>query len=183
MTITGSGGADKVMSLSKGFNEENIDAYEARAAKSYFYHLRPGLNRNNDDDPVNSDLNYGYAVVRNAVIRAAILAGFHPSIGIHHDNRFNLFNLADDFIEPWRPMVDIIAMSDPGTSASLSKARRKTLAMVLHNVCLINGVKMSVLTGIEEMVCSIRNKIVYDDDTILKLPIVIPQETADPVVE
>ena len=182
LAMMGSDGAEKVMAYSAGFDKENIDLYEAKAAKTYFYQLHPGLNRDNDN-PVNSNLNYGYAVVRNAIIRAAILAGFNPSIGIHHDNRFNSFNLADDFIEPWRPMVDLVAVDDPGTNTILGRARRKKLAMVLHNACLVNGVKMSVLTGIEEMIGSIRNKVVYDSGAELKLPVVIPPEALDPIVE
>ena len=64
-------------------------------------------------------LNYGYAVLRNAIIRAAIMAGFQPAFGIHHDNYLNAFDLADDLIEPWRPMVDVIAMHDPGASIAV----------------------------------------------------------------
>lgn len=55
---------------------------------------------------LNSFLNYGYAIVRAAVGRAIVSAGLHPAIGIHHSNRSNAFCLADDLIEPFRPLVD-----------------------------------------------------------------------------
>ena len=32
--------------------------------------------------------------------------GLHPSLGIHHHNRYNAFCLADDLMEPFRPAVD-----------------------------------------------------------------------------
>lgn len=55
---------------------------------------------------LNSFLNYGYAILRAAIGRAIVSAGLHPSIGIHHANRSNAFCLADDLIEPFRPLVD-----------------------------------------------------------------------------
>ena len=33
-------------------------------------------------------------------------AGLHQSLGIHHDNRYNAFCLADDLMEPYRPVFD-----------------------------------------------------------------------------
>lgn len=55
---------------------------------------------------VNSFLNYGYAVLRAAIARAIVAAGLLPSLGLHHRNRSNPFCLADDLIEPLRPLVD-----------------------------------------------------------------------------
>jgi CRISPR-associated protein Cas1 len=56
--------------------------------------------------PPNNLLDYGYAVVRAALARAIVSAGLVPAIGIHHSNRSNSYCLADDLIEPIRPMVD-----------------------------------------------------------------------------
>ena len=44
--------------------------------------------------------------VRAAVARAIVAAGLLPSLGMHHRNRSNAFCLADDLIEPLRPLVD-----------------------------------------------------------------------------
>lgn len=62
--------------------------------------------RDPDLPGLNSFLNYGYAIVRAAIARAIVAAGLLPSIGIHHRNRANAFCLADDLIEPLRPLVD-----------------------------------------------------------------------------
>lgn len=51
-------------------------------------------------------LNYGYTVLRAATIRAVVASGLHPTIGLHHSNRGNAFALADDLMEPFRPLVD-----------------------------------------------------------------------------
>lgn len=182
LTLLGSEGSEAILKYTSGFDAETIDLFEAKAAKAYFQYLHPGLNRRLED-PVNSSLNYGYAVLRNAVIRAIVLSGFQPSIGLHHNNQFNSFNLADDLIEPWRPFVDVIAVKDPGSSLILGRKRRKALASVLYHACSINGVKMSVSNGIGEMVASIRRILVNKDDTKIKLPLLLPIEVLDPVNE
>ena len=72
---------------------------EGSAALVYFPSLREGLNRRNDD-PFNSVLNYGYAIVRSVIVKNIVTTGFIPCLGIHHESQLNNFNLADDFIEP-----------------------------------------------------------------------------------
>ncbi len=74
LTLLGLTGAEKILSYSDELNITNVDVKEANAAKEYFNYLHPGLNGRNDD-PVNSCLNYGYAVLRNAIIRTIMLAG------------------------------------------------------------------------------------------------------------
>lgn len=44
--------------------------------------------------------------MRAATARAVCAAGLHPSLGVHHGNRYNAFCLADDLMEPLRPVVD-----------------------------------------------------------------------------
>lgn len=65
-----------------------------------------GFRRDPDATGLNAMLNYGYAIVRAAIARAITSAGLHPALGLHHSNRSNAFCLADDLIEPLRPMVD-----------------------------------------------------------------------------
>lgn len=182
LAVLGRDGSEKILRYTNGMNPDNVDACEANAAKEYFSFLHPGLSRRNED-PVNSCLNYGYAVLRNAIIRSIMIAGFQPAIGIHHDNYLNSFNLADDLIEPWRPFVDVIAAEDPGTSLILSRTRRKELAKVLHHACLIDGSKISLLAGIDVMTSSIRNRIVNGDNSPIKLPILLPVEEIDEIKE
>ena len=45
-------------------------------------------------------------MLRAATARAIVAAGLHPGIGLHHSNRGNAFALADDLMEPFRPLVD-----------------------------------------------------------------------------
>ncbi len=91
---------------------------EAHAAKIYWKHWltlpdEEGLDtsqpykRERYGEPPNGLLNYGYAVLRAAVARAIVSAGLLPALGIHHSNRSNAFCLADDLMEPLRPIVDL----------------------------------------------------------------------------
>jgi CRISPR-associated protein Cas1 len=66
--------------------------------------------RDRDAGGANGLLNYGYTVLRSMCARAVVAAGLHPSIGVHHANRGNAFALADDLIEPFRPLVDALTL-------------------------------------------------------------------------
>ncbi|MCC6729474.1 MAG: type II CRISPR-associated endonuclease Cas1 [Chthonomonadales bacterium] len=83
------------------------DNVEARAARIYFERLFGEMFvRDRAAAGLNAMLNYGYAVVRAAVARAVVGAGLHPALGIHHHNQYDAFSLADDLMEPLRPLVD-----------------------------------------------------------------------------
>lgn len=85
------------------------DNLEARAAVFYWKNLfpdRPGFLRSDEDDCVNSMLNYGYAILRAVIARALVGAGMIPHVGIFHRNKYNAYCLADDIMEPYRPYID-----------------------------------------------------------------------------
>lgn len=90
---------------------------EARAARRYWGLLFGAAEAGNPRfrrgaDPLesgpdqNRHLDYGYTVLRAAVARAICAAGLHPSVGLHHHNRYDPFCLAADLMEPFRPLVD-----------------------------------------------------------------------------
>lgn len=82
---------------------------EAQAARRYWPLLMGKAFRRDADAPgANALLNYGYAIMRATCARAAVGAGLHPTIGIQHSNRGNAFALADDLVEPFRPIVDAL---------------------------------------------------------------------------
>ncbi|WP_346881626.1 type II CRISPR-associated endonuclease Cas1 [uncultured Algibacter sp.] len=54
----------------------------------------------------NNFLNYGYAILRAATARALSGSGLLNTLGIHHKNKYNAYALADDIMEPYRPIVD-----------------------------------------------------------------------------
>lgn len=98
-------GAFTVLARSvKSGDPENI---EAQAARRYWKVLfGSAFTRDQKADGPNALLNYGYTVLRAVVSRAICAAGLHPTLGIFHANRANAFALADDLMEPYRPLVD-----------------------------------------------------------------------------
>lgn len=85
---------------------------EAQAARQYWPRLfadsvfrrTPG-----EGQTPNDLLDYGYAVLRAIIARAVCGSGLHPTLGLHHHERDNSFALADDLMEPFRPLVDVAA--------------------------------------------------------------------------
>ena len=182
LSILGCPGAEKIGAYAEGMKMDDIDSSESIAAKEYFQFYHEGLNRRNDD-PVNSRLNYGYAVVRSAIARAIVAVGCHPAFGVHHNNQLNAFNLADDLIEPFRPIVDLVAHENISSNEWLTKSEREALAHVLHNACLVNGTKINVLYAIELMSESYKRILMQESDEDLVLPTVIPIESMDGITE
>ena len=145
---------------------------EGSAAQLYFPALHEGLNRRTDD-PFNSVLNYGYAIIRAALAKSICATGFIACFGIHHANQYNNFNLADDLIEPFRPMVDVMAPSVVQPSLHLSKEQRHRLVGVLHHECLLEGTKTTVLKAVERVVDSFRRAVESGDAGELATPVVL----------
>ena len=79
------------------------------------------------EDSVNSRLNYGYAILRSLVARELVAAGLSPELGLGHKSAENPFNLADDFMEPYRFAVERHVKSTD-TSQPLSSATKLQLA-------------------------------------------------------
>lgn len=182
LSIMGLDGVEEITKYVASLDEKNVDYNESLAAKEYFGFYHEGLNRR-AEDPINSRLNYGYAVVRSAIARKLVATGFHPTFGIHHDNQLNAFNLADDLIEPYRAMVDLIAHENIGSNVQLTKSERRELAYVLHNACIIDGIKVNLLTAIDMTIESLKRIILDDSNENLKLPIIIPIENMEGITE
>jgi CRISPR-associated protein Cas1 len=109
---------------------------EAQAAARYWPLLfnDPGFLRRRDAQDQNRLLNYGYAVLRAIVARAVCAAGLHPSIGMHHRNQYNAFCLADDLMEPYRPLVDRIVLqvvAQRGSDVPIDKDSKRALLELL----------------------------------------------------
>jgi CRISPR-associated protein Cas1 len=103
--------ADAFDLLARRVRSGDPDNVEAQAARRYWPLLMgEDFRRDRAAGDVNALLNYGYTILRSLLARSVVAAGLHPSIGIHHANRGNAFALADDLVEPFRPLVDAMAV-------------------------------------------------------------------------
>ena len=181
LEISGREGSADLLDLAKTVRSGDPDNREAVAAKRYFPLLKEGYTRS-EVSPTTSVLNYGYAVMRSTLARSVVSHGFITSVGLHHGNRFNEFNLVDDLIEPLRPFVDLQMLEidtrdeDPD---NLSRATRRAMTAVLRNACLLDGKKKSCLVAIDDMVISFMHAIESHDPHALKLPMILPIEQVD----
>lgn len=90
------------------------DNFEARAAAFYWKrlfedHLKE-FKRGRFEGAPNNMLNYGYAILRAVIARSLIGSGLLPTLGYHHRNKYNAYCLADDAMEPYRPLVDELVL-------------------------------------------------------------------------
>ena len=79
---------------------------EGHAAKVYFNSLFTKKFVRNENDDINSALNYGYAVLLSTFNKEIVNNGYKTELGIHHKNEFNPFNLTCDLMEPFRIVID-----------------------------------------------------------------------------
>jgi CRISPR-associated protein Cas1 len=102
----------RLIRMSEEVKSGDSSNMEGQAARLYWPLLFGADFRRDPDLPgVNALLNYGYAVLRSSVARAIMLAGLHPAFGLHHCNRNDTMPLADDLMEPFRPLADLLAFS------------------------------------------------------------------------
>lgn len=88
----------------KSGDESNV---EAQAARRYWPQLMGSdFRRDLSAGAHNAQLNYGYTIMRSMMMRSVVSVGLNPTIGLFHSNRANAFALADDLMEPFRPVVD-----------------------------------------------------------------------------
>lgn len=121
--------------LARDVRSGDPDNCEAQAAQIYFRGLfHPQFHRGQTRFH-NAALNYGYAVVRAALARTLTSYGFLPAFGLFHHSEQNAFNLADDLIEPYRPLVDagILTHYPEEPDRDLEPADKGQLVALLHD--------------------------------------------------
>ena len=121
-----------LLKLSSMVASGDKDNLEGRAAVIYWKNLFPDpflRERENADN--NLLLNYGYAILRAMGARACCGAGLHPTLGINHHNRYNPYCLADDIMEPYRPVVDKKVLELNAENLPIAELTRE------HRRCLI----------------------------------------------
>jgi CRISPR-associated protein Cas1 len=150
-----------LMALRKRVRSGDPDNIEAQASRKFWpaYLQDFEFRRNVNGPPPNNMLNYGYMVMRAAVARALCSAGLHPSIGIHHRNRYNAYCLADDIMEPFRGFVEAkvrdICESE-GVPDELDQQIKAKLLEVLYEKVVIGGFKGPLMVGLHRTMASLQ---------------------------
>ncbi|HEX7361359.1 MAG TPA: type II CRISPR-associated endonuclease Cas1, partial [Bryobacteraceae bacterium] len=124
------GGLRALIPRVRSGDPDNVEARAARRYWSLLFGERP-FRRADEQDARNHLLDYGYAVLRSMVARAVCAAGLHPTLGLYHSNVHNAFGLADDLMEPFRPLVDLAVLRRPCWELT-SEAK---LELISHLLC------------------------------------------------
>jgi CRISP-associated protein Cas1 len=97
-----------LLAMGERVRSGDTGSLESQASRRYWPLLfgDPHFRRGSQGPDQNSHLNYGYAILRATVSRALCSVGLHPSFGVRHHNRHDPFCLANDIMEPFRPIID-----------------------------------------------------------------------------
>lgn len=155
------------------------DNLEGQAAQRYFRALWGDDFTRNQSRFVNAALNYGYAVVRAAIARSLVAYGFLPAFGIHHRSEQNAFNLADDLIEPYRPLVDTHVLKNwpLEPQRELSPKDKQQLVALLHRDITTTATKQTLLAAVEATVVSLSQWLEYASPAVFVMPVLTNQPT------
>lgn len=144
---------------------------EAQAAKLYFPALFGAGFTRVQGDVTNAALNYGYAIIRSAVSKTVAGYGYSGVLGLHHIGPGNAFNLADDLMEPLRPLVDLWTDAHcDDLYEELTRTNRRDLIDLVNHVVVFDGKKMRVRYAIDQYVKSLTSAIEGQDAGLLHLP-------------
>ena len=161
-------GSKNLLNLIPQIKSGDTGNIEAVAAKRYFGFLfGDGFTRDSNAFE-NSALNYGYAILRGAIARTINAYGFIGSLGLNHHSILNAFNLADDLIEPFRPLVDLF-ISGMAYGEELTPAHKKQLQGLLGMSIISGGEIYSVSYAVERLVMSLA-KSMEEEKNCLLLP-------------
>lgn len=157
LRLAGCSGENHISSLARRVRSGDPDNLESQAALAYFTSLFGAHFTRKDATWINAALNYGYAVLRGSIARGLVAHGLHPSIGLVHDNERNAFNLADDLIEPFRPLVDVHVFQNKPDDLKrrLQTSDKVNLVSLLNTDMEMPRGIMSTLNAIEQAIESL----------------------------
>ena len=166
----------RLIRLAKTVQPADTGNHEAQASRIYFSSLfGKDFKRDQDNkDGINVLLNYGYILIRTACARALMGAGLHPAFGVHHHNQYNVFCLADDVMEPLRPLVDRCAVKLSQTDGfnGLERNAKNSLLEILSGPVLMKQRELPLMSALEIYCASLR-KILETHTGKLSIPVVV----------
>ncbi len=104
-------------------------------------------------------LNYGYAILRAVIARSLVGSGCLTVLGIHHRNHYNAHCLADDIMEPYRPLVVKLVFDylkeQPDIPELLNKEHKAHLLQIPALDVIISGKSSPLMVGAQRTTASL----------------------------
>ena len=147
--------ASKVLSGDSS-NMEGVAA--SQYWKSFFETTDIAFKRERFGDYPNNFLNYGYAILRAATARALSGSGLLNTLGIHHKSKYNAFALADDIMEPFRPLVDekVFEIIKQYEEQDLNTKIKADLLQILTRTVYFEDEKSPLMVAIQKTASSLQ---------------------------
>ena len=110
-------------------------------------------------DYPNNFLNYGYAILRAATARALSGSGLLNTLGIHHKSKYNAFALADDIMEPFRPIVDekVVEIMQKYEEQELNTLIKSELLQILTRTVYFKDEKSPLMVALQKTASSLQH--------------------------
>ena len=176
LRLSGKAGWEELRQMAGRVLSNDSDNREAVAAACYFPSLFGSRFFRGSDDSRNAALNYGYAILRGAIARNLVIHGLEPCMGLHHRSELNNFNLADDLIEPFRPIVDLFVFQHFAENDDVLTPRQKASLFNLTNYLVKQaGKQYRVMLSISRS-CTALAASIAEQKLLLELPELIPLE-------
>lgn len=126
--------------------------------KSFFDTYDINFKRERFGDYPNNFLNYGYAILRAATARALSGSGLLNTLGIHHKSKYNAFALADDIMEPFRPLIDekVFEIMQNYDEQELNTKIKSELLQVLTRTVYFKEEKSPLMVALQKTASSLQ---------------------------
>jgi len=148
--------------LMKYAEEVRLDDHtnrEGHSAKVYFNALFGTDFSRTKSCNINKFLNYGYSILLSSINREIKMLGYLTELGIHHIGESNSFNLSCDLIEPIRPLVDYMVITE---KVNIENYKLEFIKMLTLEV-KYNNQKIILENAIHLYIIDILNKIKNTD--------------------
>lgn len=110
------------------------------------------------ENPINQQLNYGYAVLGAILHRSIVGHGLSPALGVHHCYRFRSDPLVYDLMEPLRSFCDLILYRFYNEKEDVSFqtwARRVAEGLVLGRIKIRGGKSVKLIYAVDRYVAGV----------------------------
>jgi CRISP-associated protein Cas1 len=127
--------------------------------KTFFDTYDINFRRERFGDYPNNFLNYGYAILRAATARALSGSGLLNTLGIHHKSKYNAFALADDIMEPFRPLIDetVFGIMQNYDEQELNTKIKAELLQVLTRTVYFKDEKSPLMVALQKTASSLQH--------------------------
>ena len=130
---------------------------EGLAAKAYFRSMFGNDFARNEDNVINASLNYGYSVMRAIIAKVVVSKGLNPLFGIFHKGTTNSFNLVDDILEIYRPIIDDFVFKNFINEKIFKREHRLKVLTLINEKIEIQHQKQTLIHSIEIIVDDLIN--------------------------